>query len=158
MLWLPRPQPQAWPTKAVSLIVPSRPGHRPDVLAARWGKSWPRAWASPSSWENKPGAGATLGADFVAKAKPDGYTPADGAVHHTIATSVYRKLAYDFQKDSGPITTVAMVPNVLVVQADAAPAHPHRARADRPGQAGARQAHVWLQRQRHGPAPDWRAV
>jgi tripartite-type tricarboxylate transporter receptor subunit TctC len=67
--------------------------------------------------ENKPGAGATLGADFVAKAKPDGYTLLMGAVHHTIAPSVYKKLPYDFQKDFAPITTVALVPNVLVVNA-----------------------------------------
>ena len=67
--------------------------------------------------ENKPGAGATLGADYVAKSRPDGYTLLMGAVHHTIATSVYRKLPYDFGKDFAPITTVALVPNVLVVNA-----------------------------------------
>src|SRR6185295_4704341 len=65
--------------------------------------------------ENKPGAGATLGADYVAKARPDGYALLMGAVHHTIASSVYKKLPYDFQKDFAPITTVALVPNVLVV-------------------------------------------
>ena len=67
--------------------------------------------------ESKPGAGATLGADYVAKSKPDGYTLLMGAVHHTIATSVYKKLPYDFQKDFAPITTVALVPNVLTVNA-----------------------------------------
>jgi tripartite-type tricarboxylate transporter receptor subunit TctC len=65
--------------------------------------------------ESKPGAGATLGADFVAKAKPDGHTLLVGAVHHTIASSVYKKLPYDFQKDFAPITQIALVPNVLVV-------------------------------------------
>ena len=68
--------------------------------------------------ESKPGAGATIGADYVAKAKPDGYTLLVGAVHHTIASSVYKKLPYDFQKDLAPITTVALVPNVLVVNAN----------------------------------------
>jgi len=72
--------------------------------------------------ESKPGAGATLGADYVAKAKPDGYTLLMGAVHHTIATSVYRKLPYDFQKSFAPVTTVALVPNVLVVNAGKSPA------------------------------------
>jgi len=68
--------------------------------------------------ENKAGAGATLGAGYVANARPDGYTLLVGAVHHTIATSVYKKLPYDFQKSFTPITTVALVPNVLVVNAD----------------------------------------
>ncbi len=67
--------------------------------------------------ESKPGAGATLGADTVAKARPDGYTLLVGAVHHAIATSVYKKLPYDFQKDFQPLTIIAMVPNVLVVSA-----------------------------------------
>ncbi len=106
---------QAWPAKAVSLVVPF-PAGTTTCWPARWG--WPKACNQPVIVENKPGADATLGADFVAKAKPYGYTLLMGAVHHTIATSVYRKLAYDFQKDLAPITTVAMVPNVLVVQAD----------------------------------------
>ncbi|TXD67688.1 tripartite tricarboxylate transporter substrate binding protein, partial [Mitsuaria sp. TWR114] len=72
--------------------------------------------------ESRPGAGATLGADYVAKAKPDGYTLLIGAVHHTIASSVYKKLPYDFQKDFVPITGLALVPNVLVVNAGATPA------------------------------------
>jgi tripartite-type tricarboxylate transporter receptor subunit TctC len=72
--------------------------------------------------ESRPGAGATLGADYVAKARPDGYTLLIGAVHHTIASSVYKKLPYDFQKDFVPITGLALVPNVLVVNAGATPA------------------------------------
>ena len=111
---------QAWPTKAVSLVVPFPAGGTTDVLARALGQELAKSLGQPVIVENKPGAGATLGADFVAKAKPDGYTLLMGAVHHTIATSVYRKLAYDFQKDLAPVTTVAMVPNVLVVQADAA--------------------------------------
>jgi tripartite-type tricarboxylate transporter receptor subunit TctC len=67
--------------------------------------------------ESKPGAGATLGADMVAKSKPDGHTLLMGAVHHTIAGSIYKKLPYDFQKDFAPVSTVALVPNVLVVNA-----------------------------------------
>ena len=67
--------------------------------------------------ESRPGAGATIGADYVAKAKPDGYTLLMGAVHHTIATSVYKRLPYSFQNDLAPISPVAMVPNVLVINA-----------------------------------------
>ena len=53
----------------------------------------------------------------MAKSKPDGHTLLVGAVHHTIASSVYKKLPYDFQRDFAPLTTIAMVPNVLVVNA-----------------------------------------
>jgi tripartite-type tricarboxylate transporter receptor subunit TctC len=65
--------------------------------------------------DNKPGAGATLGAGLAAKSAPDGYTLFMGAVHHTIAPSVYKTLPYSFEKDFAPITTVAMVPNIMVV-------------------------------------------
>jgi tripartite-type tricarboxylate transporter receptor subunit TctC len=74
-----------------------------------------KSLGQPVVVESKPGAGATVGADFVSKAKPDGHTLLMGAVHHTIATSVYKKLGYDFQTSFAPVTTVALVPNVLVV-------------------------------------------
>lgn len=57
----------------------------------------------------------------MAKSKPDGYTLLMGAVHHTIAPSVYKKLPYDFETDLAPITTVAMVPNALVVNPEVTP-------------------------------------
>ncbi len=106
---------QAWPAKPITLIVPFPPGGTTDVLARALGEKLSQTLGQPVIVESKPGAGATLGADYVAKSKPDGYTLLVGAVHHTIATSVYKKLPYDFQKDFAPITTVALVPNVLVV-------------------------------------------
>ena len=108
---------QTWPTKPITLIVPFPPGGTTDVLARALGEKLSQALGQPIIVETKPGAGATLGADYVAKSKADGYTLLVGAVHHTIATSVYKKLPYDFQKDFAPITTVALVPNVLVVNA-----------------------------------------
>lgn len=107
----------AWPGKPVSLVVPFPPGGTTDVLARALGDKLSLALGQAVIVENKPGAGATLGADYVAKARPDGYTLLVGAVHHTIATSVYKKLPYDFQKDFAPVTLVALVPNVLVVNA-----------------------------------------
>jgi len=108
---------QAWPSKPISLIVPFPAGGTTDVLARALGEKLSQSLGQPVIVESKPGAGATLGADYVAKAKPDGYTLLMGAVHHTIASSVYKKLPYDFQKDFAPITVVALVPNVLVVNA-----------------------------------------
>ncbi|GAB2485124.1 tripartite tricarboxylate transporter substrate binding protein [Comamonas humi] len=106
---------QAWPARPISLVVPFPAGGTTDVLARALGQELGKSLGQPVVVENKPGAGATLGADYVAKSKPDGYTLLMGAVHHTIATSVYRKLPYDFQKDFAPVSTVALVPNVLVV-------------------------------------------
>lgn len=106
---------QTYPTRPISLVVPFPAGGTTDVLARALGQELSKRLGQPVIVENKPGAGATLGADYVAKASADGYTLLMGAVHHTIATSVYNNLQYDFQKDFAPITTVALVPNILVV-------------------------------------------
>jgi tripartite-type tricarboxylate transporter receptor subunit TctC len=108
---------QAWPAKPISLVVPFPPGGTTDVLARALAEKLTLALGQTVIVESKPGAGATLGADYVAKSKPDGYTLLMGAVHHTIASSVYKKLPYDFQKDFAPVGMVALVPNVLVVNA-----------------------------------------
>ena len=65
--------------------------------------------------DNRGGAGGTIGADVVAKSAPDGYTFLVGAVHHTVAVSVYKSLPYNLDKDLAPVTGVAYVPDVLVV-------------------------------------------
>jgi len=108
---------QAWPAKPVTLIVPFPAGGTTDVLARALGDRLSQSLGQPVIVESKPGAGATLGADYVAKARPDGYTLLVGAVHHTIASSVYKKLPYELQRDFAPITTIALVPNVLTVNA-----------------------------------------
>ena len=113
---------ETYPSKPITLIVPFPAGGTTDVLARSLAERLQQSLGQPVIVESKPGAGATLGADFVAKAKPDGYTLLVGAVHHTIASSVYKRLPYDFQKDFTPITGIALVPNVLVVNAAATPA------------------------------------
>jgi len=109
---------QAWPSKPITLIVPFPAGGTTDVLARALAEKLTQSLGQTVIVESKPGAGATLGADYVAKAKPDGHTLLVGAVHHTIASSVYKKLPYDLQKDFAPITTIALVPNVLTVNAN----------------------------------------
>lgn len=108
---------QAFPDKPVTLVVPFPAGGTTDVLARALAEKLQVALGQPVIVESKPGAGATLGADLVAKARPDGHTLLVGAVHHTIASSVYKRLPYDFQKDFAPLTVIAMVPNVLTVSA-----------------------------------------
>src|SRR5213075_3103732 len=104
---------QAFPSKPITLVVPFPPGGSSDALARAITTPLSQSLGQPVIVESKPGAGATVGADYVSKAKPDGYTLLMGAVHHTIATSVYKKLPYDFEKSFAAITTVALVPNVL---------------------------------------------
>jgi tripartite-type tricarboxylate transporter receptor subunit TctC len=106
---------QAYPSKPIRWIVPFPPGGSTDLLARVVGQKLTEAWGQQVIVENKGGAGGTLGAAEVARAPADGYTLLMGAIHHTIATSVYPKLPYDFQRDFAPITVVAIVPNVLVV-------------------------------------------
>lgn len=105
----------AWPNKPVRIIVPSPPGGSTDQLARLMAQKLAEVWKQPVLVENKPGAGLTLGADYVAKSPPDGNTILMGAVHHSIAQTVYKKLPYDFTRDLAPVTTLAIVPNVLVV-------------------------------------------
>jgi tripartite-type tricarboxylate transporter receptor subunit TctC len=109
---------QSWPTaKPITLVVPFPAGGTTDVLARALADKLGTALGQTVIVESKPGAGATLGADFVAKSKPDGYTLLMGAIHHTIAPAVFKKVPYDLEKDFAPVTTVALVPNVLVVNA-----------------------------------------
>ncbi|MEX8493998.1 tripartite tricarboxylate transporter substrate binding protein [Sphaerotilus sp.] len=126
---------QHWPAaKPITLIVPFPAGGTTDVLARTLADKLGTALGQTILVESKPGAGATLGADFVAKSKPDGYTLLMGAIHHTIAPAVFKKVSYDLQRDFAPITTVALVPNVLVVNAS----NPARNVADLVAQAKAR--------------------
>lgn len=108
---------QDWPTRTVTIVVPFPAGGTTDVLARAISSKLAAAIGQPVIVDNRPGAGATLGAALVARANDGGYTLLMGAVHHTIATSVYKNLSYNFEKDFAPITTVAMVPNVMTVSA-----------------------------------------
>jgi len=110
---------QSWPTKNVTIVVPFPAGGTTDVLARAISTKLSAAIGQPVIVDNKPGAGATLGAAQVAKASADGHILLMGAVHHTVATSVYKNLQYSFEKDFAPITTIALVPNVLVVNSNA---------------------------------------
>jgi tripartite-type tricarboxylate transporter receptor subunit TctC len=108
-------QAQDYPNKPITIVVPFPPGGTTDLVARALADALGKSLGQSVLVDNRPGAGTTLGADLVAKSKPDGYTLLMGAVHHTVAPSVYKKLPYDLQKDLTPITTVASVPNVVAV-------------------------------------------
>jgi tripartite-type tricarboxylate transporter receptor subunit TctC len=107
-----------YPNKPIKIVVPFAPGGTTDVLARLVGQRLTAAWGQAVFVENRPGAGATLGADMVAKSPADGYTLLMGAAHHTIAQNVYSKLPYQFGRDFAPVSVVAMVPNMVVVNAN----------------------------------------
>jgi tripartite-type tricarboxylate transporter receptor subunit TctC len=105
-----------WPTKPVRIVVPFPPAGTTDILARALAPEFARAFGQTFFIDNKPGAGGNLGTAEVAKAAPDGYTLLMGTVStHGINASLYPKLPYDPIKDFAPITLVAGVPNVLVM-------------------------------------------
>ena len=106
--------------RTIRLVVPYPPGGPLDI-AARALAERVKDSLGPVVVENKPGAGGNLGADLVAKAAPDGTTLVMGAVAtHAINPWLYRKMPYDAVRDFTPVTLVAQVPNVLVMNAEAA--------------------------------------
>jgi tripartite-type tricarboxylate transporter receptor subunit TctC len=108
----------AWAqTKPIRLVVPYPPGGPLDVIARVLAERTKDSLGTVVV-DNKPGAGGNLGADFVAKSAPDGHTLVMGAVAtHAINPWLYSRLPYDPVRDFTPITLVAQVPNVLVLNA-----------------------------------------
>jgi len=107
---------QAWPTKAVRIVVPFAAGGTTDILARALAPELQKALGQPFVVDNKPGAGGNTGAAEVAKAAPDGHTLLMGTVGtHAINASLYSRMPYDHVKDFVPVTLVAGVPNVLVL-------------------------------------------
>lgn len=114
-------QADTWPNKPVRIIVPFAPGGTTDILARAIAPELTKAFGQSFYVENKAGAGGNLGAEVVAKSPGDGYTLLMGTVGtHGINRALYDKLPYDPIKDFVPITLVAGVPNVMVVNADKA--------------------------------------
>ena len=107
---------QAYPGKPIRIVVPYAAGGTSDILARQIGPKLTDAWGQPVIVENKPGANGNVGADFVAKSAPDGYTllltDLGGLV---ISASVYPKLPFNPSKDFSPVVMVSYSPHVLAV-------------------------------------------
>ena len=107
---------QAYPSKPIHIVVPFPPGGSTDLLARRLGEKLAVSMGQPVVVDNKPGAGGTTGADFVAKAPADGYTLLMGVTgSNAIAASLYPKMPYDTLKDFTPVSQVVSAPLVLAV-------------------------------------------
>ena len=107
---------QSFPSKPIRIVVPYAAGGTSDILARQIGPKLSEAWGQPVIVENKPGANGNVGADFVAKSPPDGYTllitDVGGLV---ISASVYPKLPFNPAKDFSPVVMVSYSPHVLAV-------------------------------------------
>ncbi|HZY18032.1 MAG TPA: tripartite tricarboxylate transporter substrate binding protein [Ramlibacter sp.] len=104
-----------WPAKPVMMVVPFPAGGGTDAFARPLAAQFAKQTGRQLIIDNRGGAGGTVGASIAAKAAPDGYNVFMGAVHHTIAPSMYPRLDYDLEKDFVPLSLVARVPQVLVV-------------------------------------------
>jgi len=113
---------QGWPARTVMMVVPFPPGGGTDAFARPLAAQFTKQTGKQLVIDNRGGAGGTVGASIAAHAAPDGYNLFMGAVHHTIAPSIYPRLDYDLQRDLVPITLVARVPQVLVVNPQRVPA------------------------------------
>ena len=106
----------AYPAKPIHIVVTFTSGGAPDILARLIGDKLSATWGQPVIVDNKPGAGGNIGADFVAKAAPDGYNLVLGTVGtHSINGALYQNMPYDMTRDFAPVTLLASTPNMLVV-------------------------------------------
>lgn len=105
----------AFPDRPVHLVIGSAPGGGSDTMARIVAQKMTEIWGQPVIVESKPGAAGAISADYVARVAPDGYTLLFAASHFTIAPSV-QKLTYDTINSFVPVTEVAHVPSMLIVQ------------------------------------------
>lgn len=106
---------QAYPTKAMRLLVGYTPGGAADILARAVGARMTEAWGQSVIVENRPGAGTNIASEIGAKAPPDGYTLFMPTVANAINVTLYPKLTYDPAKDFSYVTNIAKVPGIVVV-------------------------------------------
>lgn len=107
---------QDYPKGPIRFIVPYVAAGGSDLIARIVGQALTKAWRQQVVIDNRPGAGANLGAEIAAKATPDGYTLFESTIAHTVAPSLYRKLPYDIERDFEAVTELASTPFMLVVK------------------------------------------
>ncbi len=109
-------QSPAYPSKPIKIVVPFPVGGIADTFGRAIGAKVAEAWGQPVVIENKPGAGGNIGADFVAKSPPDGYTLVIGNIGtHAVNQSLFKTMPFDTMKDFVPIAHVLDAEGLLVV-------------------------------------------
>ena len=107
---------QSYPNKPIRLILPNPPGGATDILGRIIGRKLSERLGQPMVPENRPGAAGKIGIEFVAKARPDGYTILLSGPTLAVSPGLYKKLNFDPVKDFAPISLVGEVPNLLLVR------------------------------------------
>lgn len=104
-----------FPTRPVRMVIHIGPGSSMDIIGRVLGQKLSEVWGQSLIVDNRAGAGGTLGMDVVAKAPPDGQTILFGSSSMAVASSFYKKLPFDMQRDFEPITQITSRYNALVV-------------------------------------------
>lgn len=119
---LPALAQDAWPSRPITIMGGFPNGAGTDIYARRLAEPLSRALGQPVVVDNRTGAGGNIGSDFVAKARPDGYTFYLGtAGTHAINAALYRSLPFDVVRDFTPVVLLGDVPNVLIVNPERRP-------------------------------------
>jgi tripartite-type tricarboxylate transporter receptor subunit TctC len=106
---------QAWPTKPVRLVISFTPGSSPDIIGRAVAAKLQEVWGQPVVAENRPGAGGTVGSEFVVRSDPDGYTLLANSSAHAANPGMYKDLRYDTMRDFVNLALLGGGPNVLMV-------------------------------------------
>lgn len=108
---------QAWPAKPIRYVVPFPPAGATDILARIMADKISGPLGQSVVVENRVGAAGNVGTEAVVKSAPDGYTILQGTVAQTISETLYTRLNFSFERDLMPVAMIALVPNVMVVNA-----------------------------------------
>ena len=105
---------QSYPARAITIVTPNPAASTPDLVGRAIAQKLSEAWRQPVVMDNRPGGGAVIGTEVVARAAPDGYTLLLHTATHAIGPSMHKQLPYDPVKSFTPISMLAFVPNVLI--------------------------------------------
>lgn len=108
----------SWPEKPITLVVALAPGGSTDITARLIAQALKKELGQPVVVENKAGAGGNIGAQYVVKAEPDGYTLLLATSTLAANMSLFKNLPFDMQKDLAPVSQIALIPNVLMINND----------------------------------------
>jgi tripartite-type tricarboxylate transporter receptor subunit TctC len=106
---------QSFPVKPIRMVIPATPGGGSELMARLVGQKFTEAWGQPVVVEPRPGAGGMIGAEFVARAAPDGHTLLMCFSSFTVTPSLFRTMTYHTERDFAPVSQVAKQSNVLLV-------------------------------------------